>query len=460
MIRLSILCLLIFLSALSSVRAQWVLPLAKVLEQVELHHPVMYRARLISASASAKIMAARGNFDPYIQSGLESKQYETKEYFTLLDAKLYVPTWFGINVFGGYEYNQGSYIDPSRTLPADGLFSAGLGFSAGDLWFDKRRNILRQAQLMGQAAEAEMLQTINALFLQVCTDYWDWAVTWQERAVYTQARMMAENQLQFVRNGYLLGERPATDTLEAMLQYRNMETAWMQAGLKYEQARMKLETHLWLNGEIPLEMDSTLVPESPALAMQLPALLPDSVLRLTTLTELHNPELQIISFQIHALEFEKKYKTASLIPKLDIYYNFLYSEKSPVWLTDNYKLGVKFKTPLLFRNERGEQQQARIQVEQARFKQREMRVQTLNRLKTAIATYQNLHQQLRILDDMAQQYEQLRDAERVRFENGESTVFLVNAREMASIQARIRLAEMQGKILQISRQIRYMTGEK
>ena len=54
--------------------------------------------------------------------------------------------------------------------------------------------------------------------------------------------------------------------------------------------------------------------------------------------------------------------------------------------------------------------------------------------------------------------ERLRLGEQIRFESGESSVFLLNAREAALVSARLKLAELQAKYAQTQATLRWAAG--
>ena len=54
--------------------------------------------------------------------------------------------------------------------------------------------------------------------------------------------------------------------------------------------------------------------------------------------------------------------------------------------------------------------------------------------------------------------ERLLQGEQIRFESGESSVFLLNAREAALVGARLKLAELQAKYAQTQATLRWAAG--
>ena len=86
------------------------------------------------------LRSSRGNFDPEIFHQINSKQYDGDLYYDLANGGLRIPTWFGIDVEGGLQQNEGNYINPENFLPDDGLWYAGLTIPVGrGLFIDERK---------------------------------------------------------------------------------------------------------------------------------------------------------------------------------------------------------------------------------------------------------------------------------------------------------------------------------
>ena len=69
-----------------------------------------------------------------------------------------------------------------------------------------------------------------------------------------------------------------------------------------------------------------------------------------------------------------------------------------------------------------------------------------------------LRAQLRLQEQVGQNAERLRQGEQTRFESGENSVFLLNAREVALVSARLKLAELQAKYAQTQVTLRWAAG--
>ena len=128
------------------------------------NHPMARQAALRTEMGDANMRSARGGFDPVAVAGYEEKRFDDKNYFTLLDAGLKVPTWYGVDLIAGFQDNGGDLLDPQAITPEDGLIKAGVQVPLGQgLFIDQRRATFRKAQAYVRATEAERQQLLAGL---------------------------------------------------------------------------------------------------------------------------------------------------------------------------------------------------------------------------------------------------------------------------------------------------------
>jgi len=145
--------------------------LMKVLEQ----HPLAKQANLIPEFAETYVLKARGGFDPKISYDLNQKYYGDKLYYSLSDAQLKVPTWYGLSLKTGLEQNRGQYLDPQGATPQNGLWYGGIEANLGNgLFIDERRAELRKAAIFQQSSSLEKRLALNELLFEAGYAYWDW----------------------------------------------------------------------------------------------------------------------------------------------------------------------------------------------------------------------------------------------------------------------------------------------
>jgi outer membrane protein TolC len=113
---------------------------------------------------------------------------------------------------------------------------------------------------------------------------------------------------------------------------------------------------------------------------------------------------------------------------------------------------------LFLRKERGKLSLAKIKVEQLEYQTdfesqrlRNQLVQKYNELNTG-RTLLNLQ------EESARMAEKLRDGEEQRFQNGESSFFLVNTRERLLLDTRLKWVETAGKFQKLSAELLWSAG--
>lgn len=424
------------------------LTFADFMERVVIHHPVSQQADLRPARGDAAVLAARGAFDPKAKADLYQKYFDDKQYYSLANAGLQIPTWFGLSFKGGFEQNRGSFLNPENTLPVAGLWYAGVTVPIGQgLFIDERRAVLKQARIYREATEQERRIMLNDLLFAAAAAYWDWYKAFNDLLILEEAVDAAFTQFEAVKRSAELGDIPSIDTLEAGIQWQNLQVAARSASIELFKARMELSTYLWEDGSIPLEINESVSPPTALFTpeMELSIEFPDNPAQ----SLVSHPELLMYNLKLDELDVERRWKTEQLKPRLDLSYNPI---SEPVggdplagFSPDNYTWGVSFSMPLLLRKERGGLQMTDIKIDNTLLEQQQKVLQLNNKAfafqnELALSTSQ-IEQFEQVTDD----YFRLWQAEIVLFEIGESSLFLINTRQQRYITARQKLNEIKAK---------------
>ncbi|UOQ67886.1 TolC family protein [Hymenobacter volaticus] len=446
-----------------------VFSLADLLTYVTLRHPVARQAGLQPERARQEVRYARGLFDPAASSKYYGKTFGGKEYFHDWDTQLRVPLWFGADVKAGYERGVGPYVNPENTTPLAGLSYIGLSVPiAQGLLMDERRAAVRQAQALQGLAEAERRSALNKLVLQAAKDYWDWSLNYQRLTLLRRNTTLADVRFRAVRERVRQGDLAAIDSVEALTELQNRQATLVQAQVQWQNATLLLSNYLWDEQQQPRELPAQVRPQLLPTPAAWRPLLPDSVAALAELALQIHPELQKSRAKLSQLSVERRLLSNKLLPKLNLDYNLLQAGQpfspeggarfSGSYFQNNYKLGVSFAYPLLLRQER-----AKLQLNRLKLRETELDLQQDSReIQTGVRTVANdweaLREQLRLQEQVVQNAERLRNGEQIRFENGESSVFLLNSREATLVTARVKLAELQAKYAQTQATLRWAAG--
>jgi outer membrane protein TolC len=112
---------------------------------------------------------------------------------------------------------------------------------------------------------------------------------------------------------------------------------------------------------------------------------------------------------------------------------------------NNYKWGLTFEMPVFLRKERGDLALADLKIQDEQYKYENNQAYLQFKIRNAIVEFNNALVQVEIYRRTVEDSEKLLDAERQMFETGESSLFLINARELAYIQAKLKLIEVIAK---------------
>lgn len=459
--------LLISMLAAFTVHAQQdtstrVLSLQEYMQIVSTGHPVAMQADMLVDEARLKLMKARGGFDPKLFSDLNDKQYEGKDYYLISSSGLKVPVWFG-EVKASYDINRGVQLNDQNEIPYDGQVTLGISVPlAKGLWIDERRAMLKQAKIFRDVSQMDRLATLNDLYFDAQKAYWEWAWWYDQQQLFTEAEVLAQEQLQQVRDAVAQGDRRAIDTVEATIQLQSVLSQLWDADMNYYNAGMNLSTYLWYQGTVPLEITEQLMPQSLTDMTQLIESTDDSVLlQIDALADNH-PELVMMRAGLDALNIERKLKVNQLLPTVNVNYNVLsrqafeFSGQDP--LLRNYKWGFNVGIPLSFTKERSELALAKLKLRQTALKLDLKVYQQQNKVKSYLNETQILEQQISLLSDAVQNYRTLLDGEIALFRNGESSLFVINSRQSKWIDAQQKLLSIKVKYLKAQAGLRWALG--
>ncbi len=433
------------------------------LDKVRTQHPVARQANLLTDQARAALMAARGGFDPKLYGDWERKSFDGKNYFNIGEGGLKIPTWYGIEGKLGYNYTSGVFLNPENKLPSDG--QAVLGFTLPllqGMMIDDRRASLFQAKILRQANQAEQRNIRNDLLLDAAKAYWNWALANAWLQTYEEAVQVATVRLNGLRESYEAGDKPAVDTLEALIQVQDRSLQRNDARLVFRNTMLDLQNFFWEN-DLPVPFDTTQRPVQLALLPQLPALLDASPDEMAA----QHPAVQGYEFKLQQLEVERRLKAEQLKPRLDVSYNLLGDglDLQPGedgnfadLFRENYKFGISAGFPIFLRKERGSLQLANLKIVDANYDLSQKRQEIRNKIAAYQNDLRNLNQQIRLASQMRDNYAALLEAENVKFAIGESSLFLVNSRENKLIEAQLKLAKLQAELMKAEAGLRWAAG--
>lgn len=428
-----------------------VLNFREYLGYVKKYHPIAKQAELIIDRGQANLMRARGGFDPKVEVDYDRKEFKGTEYYDRLNATFKIPTWYGIELKGNFEQNDGDFLNPAETVPADGLYSAGVSVSVGQgLWINERMAILKRAKFFREQTRADRDLQVNQILFEAALTYFDWWQAYRNSRVFARFLENAELRFEGVKSSALAGEVAAIDTVEAKIAVQNRALNLEQAKVRLMQKSLELSNFLWMNDNVPVELQPNVVPDT-KLQDDIDTTLEILGKPLDSFTLENHPKLRALGFKIEGLAVDKRLKTNKLLPQIDLEYNFL--TETPEFIdsfeTQQYKGGLIFRMPLFLRKERGDLKLAKIKLRDAEFELDNAEIQIRNKIVALYRELESFETQNILIDEIVDNYSTLLAAEERKFSFGESSLFLINSRESKLIDAELKQNEVQNKFFTV-----------
>lgn len=423
-----------------------VLTYNEYLGYVKKFHPLVKSANLKVSAAQANLMMARGGFDPKIEVDFDQKQFKDKEYFSLLNSSFKIPTWYGIEIKAGFDNSEGIYVNPQNTLPNQGLTSLGINVPLGQgLLINQRMADLRKSKIQLQLGEAERKLQATEVLYEASLAYFNWKRSYEEVKLYQtylqNAMVRFEGVSQLIKNG----DKPSIDSVEAGITVRNRKLNLEESLLKLAKSKLELETFLWLENNIPLELQDTIIPEE-SLELTIKETLRTNDLMLANPSIENHPKIDALESKIGILEVERKLKANQLLPKIDLGYHYL-SEPNAFSNTDfnNYKVGVNFSFPIFLRKERGSLKMTQFKIQDTQFELNLQKLQLTNKITAQQTEIEALIKQRNIITNLVDDYTTMLNAEERLFSFGESSLFIINSRENNLVMAQLSRLSLENR---------------
>ena len=438
--------LLILLSTFAFSQEKSTLSYDEFLGYVKKFHPLVKSANLEISMAQANLMLARGGFDPKIEVDFDKKQFKNTEYYSVLNSSFKIPTWYGIEIKAGFDNNDGIYLNPENTLPNQGLTSFGINIPIGQgLLINQRMADLSKAKIQLKLSQVQrQLQAISVLY-DASISYFNWKRNYSEVKLYETYLKNAEVRFKGIESLIKNGDKPNIDATEAGIIVKNRQLSLEDSQLKLAKAKLDLSNFLWLENNIPLELQDNIIPEE-KLEKTIRETLKTNDLLASNFSVDNHPKINALQNKIAILDVERKLKKNMLLPKIDLGYSYL-SEPSYLNNTNfnNYKIGVNFAFPIFLRKERGGLQIAKFKIQDTQFALDLERVQLLNKIKAQQTEIISLEKQQTLVLDLVKDNDTMLKSEERLFSFGESSLFLINTRENNLVTAQLSQLQIENR---------------
>jgi outer membrane protein, heavy metal efflux system len=453
----------IALAAAAAVCAQpRILHVEDIVESVRNRYPALIVALADRDIADAEVLAAEGRFDTTFRSRFDSDSlgyYSNRRFDTWVEQPL---SFQGMSLFSGYRIGDGDFAPYDGKLATRSLGEIRSGFRMPllrDRTIDSRRGELAKARIGRKLADLSVDQQRLVLLQTAIARYWSWVALGRRLAVTREVLEIAEARQKLLEEGVREGQLPrieAIDNERAILQRRS---TMVEAERAFQQSSIDLSLFYRDSSGTPLvptiEQVPAAFPEPKGIDEQ--DLAADIRLALD-----RRPEVARLRAQADQNDIDIRLARNAALPAVDVTSGFFAENGSGASVRrgpQEFRAGLSFEFPFQNRTARGRQGVAVARARQIDTRLGFLRDQVAAEVQDAHSAVRAAFQRLKLLGDEVRVSRDLEEAERTRFDLGEGTLFMLNLREQATLDAAIREALAQADYQRAQAAYQYATGE-
>jgi outer membrane protein TolC len=455
-VKLKYFILLSFLICFWEIKSQTILTYEEYINNVRKHHPIAQQANIIVSNANANLLRSKSAFDPQISGNYEAKKLKAITYFNNNDLGVKMNTRSPISVSVGYDDNSGGRLNPDVTSGTISYLGASLPLLKG-LLIDERRADLKQANLIVGLSEVERKLAYNNLILDASIAYVEWLTLFNELQIVNQYINNVEQRVRLTAITFENGDKSLADTIEIFTQLQSFRLQRSTLLQEYINAQLQLSFYLWNGNGDGYLIDDGYIPDITFL---------DQIgLNFSRDININSPWIEVYDYKNKTLDVDNKLAKQGLLPSLQLETK-LYGTGNSLPLAgnksspgDNYALGIQFKYPLATREVK-----SKIKLIENKKQEldliREQKIWDLTiKYNSNVNDFTQLDLQRVENKSMIDNLQKLLDLEILRFNQGESSIFIINSRENKLFDTQIKQNELQKKVMKTLFKLKWLNGE-
>jgi len=390
--------------------------------------------------AQGKALGAQGAFDTKLSAKSEMNQfgfYKNRVHGAEVSQPL---RNFGGEVFGGYKRGQGNFGPWEQDLLSlsGGEWSGGVRLPLfRNREIDERRTDLLLAELSISVADASIEKQRLKLFETAAKFYWEWASAGLKLQVAEALLQIAEERNRQVEESVDAGQVAAIEIVDNRRAIYQRRSAVVSAERALQNAAFELSMFYRDENGRPLVAERERLPELPEPSSLTPDQVEADLLRALE----QRPEIVGTLVERRQSDAALSLARNQMKPEIDV--SAQYGRDNGVGSItkrgSELIAGVTFKTPFQRRKAKGEAAVQQAKLEQLNQKLRFARDRVSVEVRDAVSALEAALQRLELIRFELDAAQQLAEAERERFELGDSTLFVVNLRELSAADARFKV---------------------
>ena len=419
-------------------------------------HPQIEIARQWVRMGNAAQLAGSGQFDPVISGETEQKQWQQKTSYQWIRGEAKQNVFAGHSVRAGFDWGQGPWINPELQTEPNGIPYAGIELALGQgFTMDKRRAEYLKSRAYGALYDNESRAEKNTLFYSASINFVYWLNYKAQLELMQYFKKLAQDRLEALKVAQRTGEKSVMDTVEASIYLQGRILEWREIQLQLNQSQNQLSTYVWDNPQ-SVSDSVGLQKNKETLTLLLEKALRKKSWELSD--SLLNPELIRYQIKSKLLDIETRYRKEFLKPQMQLKYNLL-QPKSNAFTAEQMKWSANISFPVFFRTPLGEYRISREQLRMNAMEGTQKRIEWKAKSKALDYKLKIIAEQIVQASLASNLSKTLLEAEQIKFQNGEGTLFLLNSRESKWLENQLKLTEFQTKWLNVYFDWVYTSGQ-
>lgn len=420
------------------------LNLNHVLSIVKKNHPVIKMAVISNKISDSELMSAQGAFDLKLSTSAYYNRYNSSselaipQYVNMYSTELELLTRYGLLIKSGYNLNDGDIKTPLSPTGSDGEYFVAINAP-----------LLRGAKLNAFSVQ-ESLSKYNVektynnyrlvaleLLLKTVDSYWKWVAAKNKLNIEKKLLELSEFRLQAISNRVKNGDIPAIDIIEVNQEIQTRKSRVIKSERYFQKVSYELSWFLW--DEKSESTLSALACDSNDFNLKIISQEDYDIDKAKILAIKNRPEIKNLEISNNIINLEKDFAANDLLPKLDI---VLRTGKQ----TGNDRIdgtvmkgGVEFELPIQRREAKGRVLKNNLEIDKINFEQRNLIQQIFLQVEDAMSAINMSIKNLQAIVEEVEFAEKMENGENKKFKLGDSTLFVVNSRERATAEAKIKL---------------------
>ncbi|CAN5754347.1 TolC family protein [soil metagenome] len=420
------------------------LRLEDVTTSTDRSYPALRAALRESAIADAELRSANGAFDPSWRTSVNVDPVGYyKEFRVSSEVQIPTPLW-GTSFWAGWGYGDNDFPVYYGNYVTNSAGEARIGASI-PFWrngpIDRRRANIDRAELGRTLATVSIDQQKIEIRRAATLRYWDWVAAGRRRAIAEALLEIAVSRDAAIGARVGQGDLPQierTDNSRAIVQRQGFV---ISAQRDVERAAIELSMFVRDESGNPRIVAASRLPDALPEPISLDA---GAVRRDATAAQQKRPEVRRYVLQQEQTEIERRWAANQMAPAIDFRVlgsSDLGRNPDPFNLNRNrpeLQLGLVIDIPLLNRANDGRVKVAESQIARLEDQKRLMQDRVGAEVSDALSALEAARQRVLVARREVTLAAELEVAERQRFDLGDSTLLVVNLREQASAESRMR----------------------